>query len=193
MIFVKQAQRPLYDMGQMEAMQPLSIVVGVCPTGGFGKDGKIPWYFPEDLKHFKKVTNGGICIMGRRTYEDMLEMVKAKRKKPWTEILPGRKSIVLTRQKDYKAEGAEVANSLLNAILSIEEGDNREIFIIGGVKVYIEALPWVSKVYMTIVQEEYECDRFFPIPYITKNFKIANATKSKNKKLQMVEYKRVKR
>jgi len=192
MIFVQQAQRPLYNMGQLETMKPLSIAVGVDDSGGFGKKGKIPWYFPEDLKHFKEVTKGSICIMGRKTYEDMLEMIKSrqKKKKKLKELLPGRHCIVLTRQEGYKVEGAVTANSLLNAVLSIEEEDNREIFVIGGDKVFIEALPWVGKIYMTIIQDNYDCDRFFLLDFVTKKFIIDNATKGKDEKLLFVEYKR---
>ena len=62
-------------------MRPMSIIIAVDSDGGFGKDGKIPWNFPEDLKHFQKITKDGICIMGRNTYEDMYNMVIQRRKK----------------------------------------------------------------------------------------------------------------
>ena len=198
MIFVRahqNGQPVMYDIGNEQIMKPLTVVVGVDQSGGFGKAGKIPWYFPEDLKRFKEITKGGICIMGRKTYEDMLEMVKSrqKKKKVLKQVLAGRDCIVLTRQEGYEAEGATVANSLFNALASIEEDDEREVFVIGGEKIYIESLPWVTKIYMTLVQDNYDCDRFFPIYYVNQKFKIETGTEGKDEKLQFVEYKRIKK
>ena len=193
MIFVNNAQAaPLREAGSGPIIKPLTIVVGVDQDGGFGKAGKIPWYFPEDLKHFKTVTDGGICIMGRKTYEDMLEMVKSrqKKKKKLTSVLPNRHCIVLTRQAGYEAEGAEVANSLLEAITHLDENESREIFVIGGEKLFIESLPYVGKIYLTIVQDRFDCDRFFPLDYLTKNFKITNGEYGKDEQLMFVEYQR---
>ena len=95
-------------------ISPLSIIVAVDESGGFGKGGKIPWNIPEDMKHFQEVTKGGVCIMGRKTYEDMLAMTTIRKEKEAaketgsppttselqrtiTEILPGRTSFVVTR------------------------------------------------------------------------------------------------
>jgi len=131
---------------------PLSIIVGVDVQGGFGKEGKIPWNIPEDMKHFQKVTKGGVCIMGRRTYEDMLEMVQRKRKKAIKDILPGRQSFVVTSDEEFKAEGATVVKNIHEAVQSLDENDKREVFVLGGYRMFIEALTWTTKVYMTFVK-----------------------------------------
>ena len=193
MIFVngQQQQQPRV-IGVGPIQKPLHIVVGVDKSGGFGKDGKIPWYFPEDLKHFKATTEDGICIMGRKTYEDMLEMVKArqKKKKKVTKLLPKRHCIVLTRQEGYEAEGADVASSLIDAITNIPEDDKRKIFLICGEKLFIEALPFVSTIHMTIVEDDYDCDRFFPLEYLTKKFQPVDGKRGENEKLMFLTYQR---
>ena len=157
------------------SMPKLKIIVAVDTEGGFGKDGKIPWFFPEDLKHFQKITKDSICIMGRKTYEDMAEMILSKRKdedkdKP---ILKDRESIVISSKDDYDPVGAKAAKGIRIAIHSLDESDHREVFVIGGEKMFIEALPFTDTIYMTIVKgEAYDCDRFFPLEYLNKNFVI---------------------
>ena len=190
-----QRQRPSpQHLGTIRPIRSLTIVVAVDNAGGFGKDGKIPWHFSEDFKHFKETTKGGICIMGRKTYEDMLALVKKrqKKKKAIKEILPGRTCYVLTRQENYEAEGAMVAASLIEAVQSIPEEDTREVFIIGGEKLYIESLAWVDKVHLTLVDGYYDCDRFFPVDTLKEKFEIVDGKKGKDEKLMFVEYKRTK-
>lgn len=174
--------------------EPLSIIVAVDQAGGFGKEGKIPWYFPEDFKHFKEVTKDSICIMGRRTYTDMLEMVTDRRIKKGEKkedividsILPNRKCMVLSRSVT-DVEGAEVFPSLRAATQSLEADDKREVFILGGEKLFIESLPYVNRIYMTIIKDkEYGCDRFFPIDVVHKQFKITNGEETDN--LYYVDY-----
>jgi len=170
---------------------PLSIIVAVDEDGGFGKDGKIPWNIPEDMAHFKEVTSGGVCIMGRKTYEDMLNMLKARKKskKKLKEILPGRESFVVTSDVDYKAEGATAVQNIRNAIAHLDKNDHREIFVLGGYRMFIEALPWTSTIYMTIVKnEKYQCDKFFPIEVLNNRYKIVDGKETK--KLYFVTYKR---
>lgn len=191
MIHVQRQGAPeLVGVGPIQ--KPLNIVVGVDRAGGFGKEGKIPWHFSEDLKHFKKTTEGGICIMGRKTYEDMLEMVKArqKKKRKVTSILPKRECIVLTRQEGYEAEGATVANSLVDAVTGLEEGDNRPIYVIGGEKLFIEALPFVHVIHLTLVDDYYECDRFFPLQYLMQKFQPAEGEQGNDEKLKFIKYQR---
>jgi len=159
-------------------MEPMSIIVAVDEDGGFGKDGNIPWNVPEDMKHFMSVTKGGICIMGRRTYEDMLEMSKARRKKSKNtseiqEILPGRECYVVTSKENYNAEGATAVTSIREAVQLLTEDDNREVFILGGFRMFVESLAWVTTIHMTIIKgDTYNCDLFFPVDVLA-NFKIA--------------------
>lgn len=165
-------------MKNVGIMKPLNIVVAVDESSGFGKDGKIPWNYSEDLKHFKKVTHGGACIMGRKTYLDMFDMIvarKSKGKKKSTpvklkEILPGRESIVISRTLT-EVEGATVKPSLREAVSSTSKN---AIFIIGGEKLFDEALPWVNRIHMTVVPGYHQCDKFFPVNYVMKHFKIIN-------------------
>ncbi len=177
-------------MGYKTKMPPLSIIVAVDEEGGFGKNGEIPWKIPEDLKHFKEVTTDGVCIMGRKTYEDMLKMVKARKKKDveLDDILPNRKSFVVTSDTDYEPEGATAVTSICKAIEELDESDKREIFVIGGLRMFIEALSWTTKIYMTIVKNKsFECDRFFPIK-VLEQFTIVEG--SSEKKLYFLTYKR---
>lgn len=158
-------------MGKRVKMSPMSIIVAVDSDGGFGKDGKIPWHFPEDFKHFKEKTKDSICIMGRKTYEDMLQMVKARKKdkKKIKEILPGRECYVVTSNEDAKVEGATVVPNIREAVQRIDEDDKREVFILGGRRMYIEGLSWANKVYMTVVKgDPYDCDVFFPIETLNR-------------------------
>lgn len=176
-------------------MIPLSIIVAVDKAGGFGKNGKIPWHFPEDLKHFQKVTKNSICIMGRKTYEDMLEMVNARRDKPLkgnkTSILKGRDCYVVTSNAQMVAPGATVVHSIRAAVQCLTEADTREVFVIGGERMYIEALAYTNTIYMSVVKKKsYDCDRFFPIQVVAKKFKIAEGTETDD--LYFVKYTRIK-
>lgn len=170
--------------------RPLNIIVAVDEHGGFAKDGKIPWHFPDDFKRFSEITMDGICIMGRRTYEDILEIKKQRTSdtNP-TELLPGRRSLVLSKQKLYPSYSDHYF-SLPEAIKSIEAGD-KKIFILGGEKLFIESFPLVNRIYMTIVKgAPYGCDRFFPLKLLDEEFKIEKGQQTDE--LWWVEYIRTK-
>ena len=158
-------------------MEPISIIVAVDEGGGFGRDGTIPWNYPADFKHFQKVTKGGVCVMGRRTYEDMVDMKKNKKQNIGSHILPDRQSHVITRNEKFKAEGATVSKNLRQVVHSLKEDDNRMIFVIGGEKLFIEAIAWADKIYMTVVPGLYECDRRFPLKALVRDFKIIEGRK----------------
>ena len=175
-------------------MKPLSLIVAVDEQGGFGKDGKIPWNFPDDLKHFQNITKNAGCIMGRKTYTDMYDMAvarqskgrKSERVKPVRikNILPNRESYVISRT--IKAvQGATVVSSIRAAV---EATTKPRMFIIGGENIYIEALPWVNTIYLTQVDGIYDCDKFFPIDYIQSHF-IAISGKKVNS-LRFITYRR---
>jgi len=129
----------------------ISIIVAMSENNAIGKNGKIPWHLPNDLKHFKKVTLGHHIIMGRKTYDSI--------GKP----LPGRTNVVITRQKELKIEGCEVVNSL-GAALAIARLDNQdEVFIIGGASLYKSILADAEKLYLTRVHTRViEPDTYFP-------------------------------
>lgn len=175
-------------------MPSLNIIVAVDELGGFGKDGKIPWHYPEDLKHFQQVTKDCACIMGRKTYEDMYSMVVARKSKGKEfktpvrikNILPGRDNYVVTKQE--KLEGVTTVNNIRKATILTKKD---KIFILGGERIFIEALPFVNKVYLTLVKGDFNCDRFFPVDYLTKHFKITGGEQGGHSFL-FVNYERIK-
>ncbi len=126
----------------------LSIIVAMARNRTIGVNNTLPWRCPEDLKHFKALTMGHHMIMGRKTFDSI--------GKP----LPGRTTVVVTRDRNLKIEGCVVAHSLQDAIAACA-GDE-EIFIVGGAELYRQALPLVDTMYITEIQQEVEGDAHFP-------------------------------
>lgn len=170
----------------------LAIIVAVDQRGGFAKDFKIPWNFPEDFKHFQKTTKGHVCVMGRHTYEEILERRKARDQEknitsPIDQILPDRESYVVTTSTmempgATKVEGLRIVGDNL-------KDDDRTIFVLGGRRLFVEALAHTQTVYMTIIKQQYNCDMFFPVDYIDKNFKIIDG--SQNDDMYFIKYERI--
>ncbi|MEN9389977.1 MAG: hypothetical protein RLZZ283_77 [Candidatus Parcubacteria bacterium] len=120
-----------------------------------GMNGKLLWHIPDDMKRFKTLTMGHPVILGRKTFESILEYLK----KP----LPGRTNIVITRDTNYAApEGVIVVHSLDEALEKAREIDQEEIHIGGGAQLYAEALPRVDRLELTLIDDEREADSFFP-------------------------------
>ena len=113
-----------------------------------GRDNRLPWHLPADLRHFKELTLGKPIIMGRKTWESL------------PGLLPDRRHIVVTRQQDYVVEGAETAASLDAAIALA--GDVDEVMIVGGANLYAQALPVADRLYITLVDAEVDGDACFP-------------------------------
>jgi dihydrofolate reductase len=126
----------------------LSIIVAMSKNGVIGRNGDLPWYLSADLKHFKAITMGKPIVMGRKTHESI--------GKP----LPGRENIILTRNKDYQAEGCTVINKLNDLDTKFPAYD--ELMIIGGAQLYDDALPLARKLFITEVHAEVEGDTYFP-------------------------------
>lgn len=126
----------------------LSLIVAAGEHNEIGKDGAMPWHLPADLRHFKAVTLGKPVIMGRRTWDSI--------GKP----LPGRRNIVITRDRMWSAEGCEVAHSLPEAL--VMAAGEPEIMLIGGGQLYREALPRAQRIYLTRVHGTFDADTFFP-------------------------------
>lgn len=131
----------------------ISLIVATAENNVIGKDNKMPWHISEDFKHFKEITMGKPCIMGRKTYESIL----AQLGKP----LPGRTSIVVSRS-GYSHEGCISATSLENAIAKAKEETEDEIMVIGGAQIYELALPLADRIYLTRVHQSPDGDAFFP-------------------------------
>lgn len=115
-----------------------------------GQANQLPWHLPAELKHFKAVTMGDAVLMGRKTYETLPI-------KP----LPNRRNIILTRNKDYVAPGAEVFHSK-EAILSAVDTDQQTLHIIGGGEIYRLFIDEVDELYQTIIEGDFEGDTYFP-------------------------------
>jgi dihydrofolate reductase len=116
-----------------------------------GKDGGLPWHISEDLKHFRAVTTGHAIIMGRRTWDSI------------GRPLPNRRNIVVTRNTDLEISGCDVVPDLAAAIRLAREGGDEEPRIVGGASLYEQALPLVTRMYLTRVEGEvHGCDTFFP-------------------------------
>ncbi|MDB5021103.1 MAG: dihydrofolate reductase [Pedobacter sp.] len=126
----------------------VSFVVAIAENNAIGKDNKLLWSLPKDMKHFKEITNGHTVIMGRRTFDSM--------GKP----LPNRRNIVITRNRELNIEGAEVTNSLADALSRCAKDE--EVFIIGGAEIYKEALAKTDRIYLTRVHERFDGDTYFP-------------------------------
>ncbi len=113
------------------------------------KDNTLPWHYPEDLKHFKKMTTGKTIVMGRKTYESI--------GKP----LPNRTNIVLTRNIERTTDWVQVINSI-DSLLERYQDSPEELMVIWGEQIYKLFLPYTSKLYLTQVKKEIEGDAFFP-------------------------------
>jgi dihydrofolate reductase len=127
----------------------LSLIVCFSQNRVIGHNGKLPWHYKEDLKHFKKITMGHTLIMGRKTYQSL------------TKKLTGRKIIVVTNQKNFYNENCSVAHSLTKAVELAGKTDKMP-FICGGAEIYKQALPFVQKMYITEINKEIIGDTFFP-------------------------------
>ena len=127
----------------------VSIIAAVADNGVIGRDGGLPWHLPADLKHFKKLTAGHHMVMGRRTWDSI-------GRRP----LPGRPTIVVSRDPAFVAEGARVARSVDEALEMAAGAD--EVFIAGGQAIYQEALAVADRVYLTRVHARFDGDALFP-------------------------------
>jgi dihydrofolate reductase len=128
----------------------VSLIVAMSSNGVIGRDGDLPWHLPADLRHFKATTMGHHLIIGRATWDEL------------GRPLPGRTMVVVTRNRDFSADGVLVAHSVEEA-LSLVVGDDGP-FIGGGAEIYRQALDagFVDRVYVTRIHAEVEGDTFFP-------------------------------
>ncbi len=126
----------------------LSLIVAMASNRTIGINNTLPWRCPEDLKHFKTLTMGHHIIMGRKTFDSI--------GKP----LPGRTTVVISRDSALKIEGCLVAHSVLEAIALC--GDDNEIFVVGGAQIYAQTLPLADNLYITEIQQDVIGDAHFP-------------------------------
>lgn len=129
-------------------MSEIVLVVAIADNGVIGKDGGIPWHISEDLKRFKALTLNHTIVMGRKTWDSLP-------RKP----LPGRVNVVVTRQKDWRAEGAITASSLGQATA----GTSGTVMVIGGAEIYERGLPLASRIELTEVHKNFDGDARFEL------------------------------
>lgn len=126
----------------------VSLIVAMAKNRVIGAENRIPWHLPNELRLFKSLTMGHHIVMGRKTYESI------------NRLLPGRTTVIVTRQRDYTVPGAIVAHSVEEA-LDACKGDD-ECFVIGGADLFREALPFADRLYLTVVDAEPAGDTFMP-------------------------------
>ena len=128
----------------------ISLIVAIAQNNAIGKDNDLLWHLSEDLKYFKKTTNERTVLMGRKTWESL----------PF-KPLKNRRNIVVSSQKDYHIEGAELFDDV-NKVLEALKEEKDEVFCIGGASLYKALLPKADKLYITRVYKDFEADVFFP-------------------------------
>ena len=131
--------------------QRISIIAAMTEDRVIGRDNKLPWHIPEDLKRFKNLTTGHPVIMGRRTFESI------------GRLLPGRTNISISRDLNYAVEDAVIVHSLEEALVEAESAEgSEEIFIIGGGQIFTQAIGMADRLYLTIVHARVTGDAYFP-------------------------------
>jgi dihydrofolate reductase len=131
----------------------MKLIVAIDENGGIGKNGKLPWHLPEDMKFFKEKTNGGIVIMGRGCFESIPEKYRP---------LPNRLNVVLTRYKTEQYPGCLVHNSILDVLEDDYLVSKDNVWIIGGGQIYDYFINIVDELWITHVTGDFDCDTFFP-------------------------------
>ena len=129
----------------------LHLIYARAANGVIGKDGTMPWHLPEDLAHFKQLTQGHPVVMGRKTWDSL-----PARFRP----LPGRTNIVVTRQADWQADGAQRAASLEDALALCAQAAT--VWVIGGAQIYAQALPLADRVEVTEIARDFDGDAHAP-------------------------------
>ncbi len=130
----------------------LSLIAAMTENRVIGHNNQLPWHMPADLKRFKELTSGHAVIMGRKTFDSIHR-----------KALPNRRNIVVTRQNDLPAHGAEIAHDLDEAIRMATSSDKgAEVFILGGSEIFRLAMMKADRIYLTVIHATIEGDSFFP-------------------------------
>lgn len=129
------------------------MIASICAIGKnreIGYKNKLLWDIPDDMKHFKDITTGHVVIMGKNTYLSI------------GRPLPNRFNIVIAKEESFTAPGCEVVHSVEGAIELGKKQKEKDVFIIGGGQIYAQTLPYVEKLYLTLVDDSPKADTFFP-------------------------------
>jgi len=130
----------------------INLIYARAANGVIGKNNAMPWHLPEDLAHFKRLTQGWPVIMGRKTWDSL---------PPKFRPLPGRTNIVITRQADWQEAGAEPVASLSGALERCKA--SAEVWVIGGAQIYAQAEPLAHRIELTEIAEDFQGDAFAPV------------------------------
>ncbi|MFS8652386.1 MAG: dihydrofolate reductase [Caldibacillus sp.] len=128
----------------------IAFVVAMDENGVIGKDNRLPWHLPRDLQHFKRVTMGKPIVMGRKTFESI------------GRPLPGRENIVLTRNRNWHADGCKIFHSKAELMAYLQGKGDKEICVIGGTEIFRMFLDEVDKLYVTRIHHSFKGDAYFP-------------------------------
>ena len=130
----------------------INMIYARAANGVIGKNNAIPWHLPEDLTHFKKLTLGCLVIMGRKTWDSL---------PPKFRPLPGRTNVVITRQAEWQAAGAQTAGSLADALAQCPASS--DVWIIGGAQIYAQAEPLAQRIEVTEIAQDFVGDAYAPV------------------------------
>lgn len=147
----------------------ISLIWAMGENRVIGKNNKLPWHLPEDLKFFKRTTLGHPVAMGRKTWLSL--------GKP----LPGRENIVITRNTEFSPSGATVLNSI-HQLITYSQEKHEEVFVIGGAEIYEAVLPYADRLYITVIHEEFDGDTYFPEIDVSQWKNISNEKGIKDEK-----------
>lgn len=152
----------------------ISLIVAMAQNRVIGKDNRLPWRLPADMAYFKQTTMGHPVVMGRKTFESI--------SKP----LPGRRNIILTRDPHFQSEGCEICYSV-EEVLALAQAGKDEFFIIGGDSVYSTFFPFTDRLYLTLIEQSFEGDAFFP-EIDAQKWRLVSQTQGENNEKNPYEY-----
>lgn len=151
MIRILQSKGKLRLSEGFDTNKPLiSLIAAISENGVIGNENKLLWNIPDDMKRFRRLTNGHPIIMGRKTFESI------------GHPLPNRTNIIVTHDNNYKIDGCTTTHSVEEAIEKAKETDSDEIFVIGGGQIYKQSIDFASKLHLTIIHKEFAGDTKFP-------------------------------
>lgn len=158
-------------------MTKIKAILATSINGVIGLDNKIPWHLPSDFKMFKEVTSGAAVLMGRKCYDSI------------GRLLPNRKNIIITRNKDLKIEGADIYHNFDRTLLKeLKSTLDTDLFIIGGSDIYKDSMEYVDEVYLTLILDVIsEGDTFFDISELEAGYFDLDNDKWSDKALKLVE------
>lgn len=128
----------------------VSLIAAMASNRVIGRDNRLPWRLPADLRRFKELTMGHTLLLGRKTFESI------------GRPLPGRSMLVVSRREGYAPDGVSVARSVQEALAQAREAGETELFVAGGAEIYRQTLPVADRLYLTRIEEDFAGDVYFP-------------------------------